>query len=361
MVTLAARKWLADTGQVRLRVSYRTDLVTVLLAAWVLVGLLLDAWAHNNIAGLESFFTPWHAVLYSGFIAIAVWMCRIVWGNVRAGRRGIAATPVGYGLAVLGLPVFALAGLGDFAWHSIFGIEQDLKILFSPTHLVLAASMTLIATSPLRSQWAEPDPTPAPPVWRLLPAVLAVAFSATGVLVFVQYANALIWSPGRIVASLSDPLTGGTVGHADPVGLVTSIAVTNVVLLAPLLLLARRWPVPPGAATMLYACVAGLCAAITEFAYPAILLAVIVSGLGVDLLLVWLRPGPERRAAVLAFAALAPLLTWSLYLLACYVGRGVPSIVEYWTGVPVVAALHGLLLAVLSGPYRIPAPASPAG
>jgi hypothetical protein len=42
--------------------GYRTNLVTLLLSTWFTLGLLLDAWAHNHLPELESFFTPWHAV-----------------------------------------------------------------------------------------------------------------------------------------------------------------------------------------------------------------------------------------------------------------------------------------------------------
>jgi hypothetical protein len=108
------RELLVDSGQARQRVSYRADMITVLLSLWVLLGVFLDAWAHNNLAQLETFFTPWHAVLYSGFVALAGWICWLLWHGVRDGRRGIAAVPVGYALAVLGAPLFALAGLGDY-------------------------------------------------------------------------------------------------------------------------------------------------------------------------------------------------------------------------------------------------------
>jgi hypothetical protein len=360
MAVLSGRRLVADSGQERPRASFRTDLVTVLLAGWVLVGLMLDAWAHNNIPQLESFFTPWHAVFYTGFAATATWICWIVWRHVRAGRRGLAAVPTGYALAVVGLPIFALAGFGDAVWHTVFGVEQELKILFSPTHLVLATAMTLIATSPLRSAWANADLPEASPLRRLLPALLALAFTATGVLLFLQYANALIWSPRSIVLSLSNPHDGGPAAEfGDPVGLVTSIAVTNVVLLAPLLLLARRWRVPPGTATIVYVAVAALCAAITALRFPATLIAAVVAGICVDALLFWLRPDPRRRIPLLTFATLAPLVTWSIYLgFASYAFGRVPNIVEYWTGIPVVAALHGLLLGVLTGPQRTPTAAA---
>jgi hypothetical protein len=86
----------------RPRVSYRADLVTAALGGWFVVGLFLDAWAHNNLTELETFFTPWHGVFYSGFVATAAWICWQVLRNLLAGRRGPAAVPVGYGLAVIG-------------------------------------------------------------------------------------------------------------------------------------------------------------------------------------------------------------------------------------------------------------------
>jgi hypothetical protein len=341
----AVRALLVDSGQEQPRTSYRADMVTVLLGLWFVVGLFLDAWAHNNLPGLETFFTPWHGVFYSGFVATAGWICWLLWRELRAGRRGAAAVPVGYALGVLGLPLFALAGMGDYLWHSIFGIEQNLKILFSPTHLVLITSMILIVTSPLRAAWSTAD-GPAT-LRRLLPAVLALAFATTLVLLFLQYANALVWSPQWMIHTLSEPRDPAA--RADV--LVASIAVTNVVLLAPMLLLARRWRVPVGAATILFTIVAGLCAAITAFAYPSIIVTLLAAGVGVDVLVGWLRPRPEARSATLAFAAAAPLLIWAVYFAVAAVQVGhLPNVVEYWTGIPVVAALLGLLVAVLMAP-----------
>jgi hypothetical protein len=345
MALLAARGLLVDSGQEQPRTSRRADLVTVLLGLWFVVGLFLDAWAHNNLPGLETFFTPWHAVFYSGFVATAGWICWLVWRQVRAGRRGAAAVPVGYGLGVLGLPVFALAGMLDYLWHTVFGIEQDLKILFSPTHLLLITSMIAIVTSPLRAAWSDPGRSGS--LRRLLPAVLSLTFATTLVLLFLQYANPLVWSPWFVVQTLS---ANDRSGSSAPL-LVASIAVTNVVLLAPLLLLARRWRVPVGTATILYAVIAGLCGAVTAFRYGSIVVTPLLAGLLVDALLAWLRPRPHRRGGYLAFATAAPLVTWSVYLAIASIQVGhLPGVVEYWTGIPVVAALCGLVVAVLMVP-----------
>ncbi|MBM7786474.1 hypothetical protein [Tenggerimyces flavus] len=340
---------LVNSGEPRPVASYGTDLVTSLLGVWFAVGLFVDAWAHTNIPQLETFFTPWHAVFYSGFTATALWILWVVWRNVQAGRRGLAAVPQGYGLSLIALPVFAAMGVGDFLWHTLIGIEQNLTILFSPTHLGLITSMVVILTGPLRSAWADVTSTP-PTFRRLLPATLGLAFSASLVLLFVLYSNAWTWYPNGIVEAFSK-----SEGYSDVPpnagDIAASITITNVVMLAPLLLLARRWRVPPGTATVIAIATVGVSGATTAGGNVAILAAGILAGVVVDLLLLWLRPIASRRAAYFGFAFLAGFLTWAIYLAAASLQAGrLPAIPEYWTGAPIVAGLHGLLLALLFVP-----------
>jgi hypothetical protein len=40
-------------------------------SVWFVAGLYLDGWAHNHGKVDNTFFTPWHAVFYSGYVAIA--------------------------------------------------------------------------------------------------------------------------------------------------------------------------------------------------------------------------------------------------------------------------------------------------
>ena len=333
---------------------YRTDLVTALLSGWFTVGLLLDAWAHNNVPELETFFTPWHAVFYWGFIATAAWIGWTCRHALRSGRPDLAAVPAGYTGAVFAVAGFAVAGIADFSWHSAFGIERDIDILFSPSHLGLAVAMLVIITTPLRAAWAAPDSPGAPGLRRLLPAVLSVAFASTLVLLFLQYANAFSYHAADVVFGLSN------LDEDLTAELVSAILVTNLVLLVPLLALARRWVVPPGTATILYTCAGVLSAAVTGFENTALVLGLVGAGVGVDLLAAWLRPGPERPVRVRVFAALAPLPIWTVYLVTAYVSSGQPrfigpdgtatemtGLVELYSGLPVVQSLLALLVALL--------------
>src|SRR5690606_7802824 len=121
-----------------------------------MVGLMLDAWAHNNRSDLETFFTLWHAVFYTGFVAVGGWIAWCARAGIRDGRWVPSVMPRGYAAATVALVGFAVAGFGDFLWHKIFGIEQSIDILFSPTHLGLALAMMIIVTAPVRSFLADP-------------------------------------------------------------------------------------------------------------------------------------------------------------------------------------------------------------
>src|SRR5690348_2682529 len=51
--------------------SVKFDWIMALVSIWWMGGLFVDAWAYSNVPQLETFFTPWHAILYSGFLAVA--------------------------------------------------------------------------------------------------------------------------------------------------------------------------------------------------------------------------------------------------------------------------------------------------
>jgi hypothetical protein len=344
--------------------SYGANLVTALLGVWFTVGLMLDAWAHNNKPELETFFTPWHAVFYSGFAATAGW---IAWTSRAAFRSGLQAIPIGYASAIVAVAGFAVAGFGDFVWHTAFGIEQSIDILFSPTHLGLITAMLVIVTAPLRSALADRSPSTTPGLPRLLPAVLSTALATALVLLFLQYANAFDFDSSRIVVALSDIDEGLTSA------LVSAMVVTNLVLIVPPLSLARRWTLPFGTITIIYAAVAALSGAITDFESPELILGLMGAGACADLLALWLRPTPDRLNRFRAFAALTPLVTWTIYIAAAYlaappvqsppdIAGGQPetpeALVELYTGAPIVQALIGLLIAVLLVPHRPSAPAT---
>jgi len=155
-------------------------------------GLNLDIWAHNHGKVDESFFTPWHAVLYGSMalngIALGIVAARNVLQKHYPLRRSL---PAGYGLSLVGVIAFSVGGVLDLIWHTLFGIEEDVQALLSPTHILLAVSAALILTGPLRSAAVRLSPS-APRSWLTHgPLILSIAATVTLLGFFTQFAHPL--------------------------------------------------------------------------------------------------------------------------------------------------------------------------
>lgn len=342
------RDLLTSSNHPRPLASRRDNIVMIALSLWFVVGLFLDSWAHANVPKLETFFTPWHAVFYSGFTATAAWVGWLVARQLQRGRRGPAAVPLGYGAALVVLPLFAISGVADGLWHTFLGIEQNTSIFFSPSHLGLLTSMILILLSPLRSAWADPRLPDRPSMRDLWPALLALGLATSLVLLFLDYGSALTYRAVWIVDSFS------TTQNHQASSLAVDLAVSNLVLLAPVLFVARRWWLPFGAVTTLIVPSIVVSGALTGFENASTLASILVAGIIADFIARRLRPTADRRTAFWLFGAIVAFLTWALYLAtAIAVEWRLPSLTEMWTGAPIVAALIGWLFAALLLPNAV--------
>jgi hypothetical protein len=338
------------------RLSARDDGITIFLGLWLMAGVFIDGWAHNSRTLVESFFTPWHAILYAGYGASSAWLCWLLLAQRRAGRVGMSAIPLGYGLGFVGALIFGLGGLGDMVWHGVFGVEVGLEQLLSPTHLLLFVGVLLILTSPFRSAWASPDPSIPVTLRSLLPALLALTAAVSA----ISFISAYLWA---IISDASSvEMVHFYAGRIDGVRLlnlsqrsgVSSILLTNVVLIAPLLLALRRWLLPFGSVTLLFTMNTILMNVLEGFAFTERILAALVAGIAADALIRALRPTVDRPLAVRLFAGLVPLIFWSLFFLASWLRRGIGWPPELWTGAIVLTVLSGLGLSLLLVPPALP-------
>ena len=127
------------------------DWAAAILSLLVVAGVYSDGWAHLNVGGLDTFFSPWHGALYGSFTALTL---LLVGATLLARRRGAdwrAAVPEGYALGLLRVALFAACGVLDMYWHQAFGIEAGIDALVSPTHLLLLVGGLLLLATPLRS------------------------------------------------------------------------------------------------------------------------------------------------------------------------------------------------------------------
>jgi len=331
-----------DGSAVRPRTSWRDDMVTAALCGWVVTGMALDAWAHQNASQLETFFTPWHGVLYSGFAVLMAWMA---W-------KALAGMPAGYGLGLIGAATFVVGGVGDGIWHTVFGIEREIEAALSPTHIALFVGALLVFTTPLRAAWSSNRLPAAPSLRAFLPALLSLTF-ATLLVSFLFFYLSAFRDPAstlpfeRWARSLAGPFPA--LSYTRQHG-VASVLVTNLLLVAPVLLLLRRWRPPFGSATLLFTTVAAVTTATQEFVHGELVLAALAGGLAADWSIAWSSRTSGRTGAHRLVATISPLALWTSYFLVLQLRDGIAWPAELWTGSIIFASLSGLALSLLMAP-----------
>ena len=333
------------------------DWAVALLGTWFIGGLYIDGWAHTHMRGLDTFFTPWHGILYAGFAAMAGFLLATAALNRRRGYSGRAAWPRGYNWSVAGMSLFALGGLGDLGWHTLFGVEKGVEALLSPTHLLLAVGGGVLALGPLRAGWRRNGSTAR----QLWPTILALTYLLALFSFFTDYPEPFTETLATERYNPLSPLGG----VSEALG-VAGILVHVALLMALVLLAIRRWGrlLPRGTFTVLIGLpIIGLTfmedTHLTTGAVP-LAAAGLAAGVLADGLFAALKPSPTRLGAMQTFAFAVPAILYSLYFLALQVaGGGVTWSVHLWLGCILLAgAVGGLLhwLMVLSGAAPLPTP-----
>jgi hypothetical protein len=348
MTTMPAPHTVLDASQARPRARWRDDMITILLGLWLIIGVFVDGYAHTNLRStIEDFFTPWHALLYSGFMATALWSTWLVVQNLRLGRRGLAAIPAGYGQGMLGAIIFGLGGMTDLVWHTVFGIEVGLNALLSPTHLLLLLGGVLVVTSPLRSAWTHLRARPG--FLEFLPVLL----SAMTALSFVSFMQMYMWA----FTSLPDSSNNASwFGRGAPQFSVTGVLWTNAILMAVPLLLLRRWQTPFGTFALIFSLNSlGMSVLGGGFSWSVGALG-LVAGLLADVFIAIYKPSASRISEWRAFSMLLPLVFWGLHYLNTQLNRGGIALErETWLGTIIMAAFAGLVMGILVVPPNQPA------
>ena len=281
---------------------------------WILIGLFLDGWFHIHRPDGESFFTPWHAILYSGVAATVV-------VHLLQQRRVGGVSP-GYRPSLAGGLVVGAAGFVDMVWHTVFGVEADLNALLSPPHLLLITAGTLVFAGPLRAALRAPVGAPGG-----LPTAFAAAYVVTGLGFFTQYANPFTRVYAEAVGAASSRELREVAG-------VAGIIVFSVLVAGAVAILTARTTLVPGSLAVAVG-VPSLALVTQQDTYtfvPAILVAALVAEL------VGRRLSPSL-AALLATTALS-----TAWVLTVVVTRDVAWSRELLTGSIGSAAAAGYLV-----------------
>lgn len=310
------------------RTTRREDLITVALGMWVIIGLFVDAYNHVTNPELETFWTPWHGLFYSGFAASAFWIVSLSLRRRQAEGGVLDWAPHGYRAALIGLVVFLVGGIGDAIWHTVFGVETSLDALLSPTHLTLLVGGLMMLSAPLRAAWSDPGTEVATSMTTFIAPLMSLVLTMVSMAFFVEYA----WAPAQTFPMRSRYVAG----ESDFVAAfgVLGVIVTTLLLMGCALIVTRRWPVPFGSLTLL-------------FTIPTVLIAVgfdadlsgapavIIAGIVADLLV-------ARGANRWLLATGVPVVMWSLYFITlARTGEGLRWPPELWGGAIVFGVFVG--------------------
>ena len=299
--------------------STTLDLLVAACTLWISCGFFLDAWAHGHVP-IETFFTPYHALFYTGMLALVVVLA--VFG-IR--HRGF---PESYRYPLLGIPIFIAAGLGDMVWHRLLGVEEGVDALLSPTHQALGLGVFFISSAPMISALRARDALRT--LSDQLPLILAMATW----LELVHFGTAYAFDPGAGAPNAPpstrffspDYLTAIAIGYYK-LGTGVLVVLFQSALMAGFALFAgTRLPLKPGALTLTY--LLGNFAAAAAFTNDTPLLVTtlamsLAAGIAGDVIVARLNPKPERIAAYRILGICVPVAYFGTYFLVTAITDGV--------------------------------------
>ncbi len=295
-----------------------------------------------------TFFTPWHALLYSGYLAVAVGLVAQIIRRIATGVPWRQALPAGYGWSLAGALIFWFGGLGDMVWHTLFGIEVDVEALFSPTHLLLALGVWLMVGGPLRAAWQRVDNGIAR-LGQHLPMLLSLTFMISTLTFMTQIAHPManLWAGG------SRPSAYGWL--FEEMGVMSFLWDAGV-LMGSVLFLMRRWMLPPGALTLIVAVNAiGMGFLLSHGDYPVVpVLVRVVAGVIADGLYALLHPSVQQPHRLRWFAFAVPAVITALYFVALQMTAGIWWTIHLWAGIVVLTGAVGVLCSYLLLPPALP-------
>jgi hypothetical protein len=292
----------------------------------------------------DTFWTPWHAVLYSGLFACGAFLVGTRLVEVRSGRRLLDD---GYALSLAGVALGGIGGIADAIWHTLFGIEFDLDAAVSPSHLLIAAGIVLVVSGPARVAWRRG-------AGFGLPATLSLFYALSMLTLILDYAIPFAMVVGRDASAASADVARAAQSEALFAFIVYGALVAGAALLAA----HARAP-----AWSIAAVIGGNAAVMTlpnapllgDLA-PTLVAVAIAAALLVGVAALWLRPAPERPRALVALAWLVPAIVETEYVVA--VATSVPSTwtVTFWCGLVAVGSAAGLLIGAVTAAQRRAAP-----
>ena len=351
------------------------------------IGGYVDGWAHNTLAVVETFFTPWHAILYAGFALSALYILIPLFRNRAKGYAWTHAVPKGYFVSVIGIIIFGVFGFCDMIWHIVFGVEANIDAFMSPPHLGLFTGSLLMISGPVCALVSRNDSDKrswsknAPAVLAMLTFFLSFTFLLQPWVAIGTSDAASVTGPAsaRWTSAVTEAAKAPyRIGTSDIVGLhaldttakeqpansnilivylhrigVATIMLYTIIFMGIFLYLLALGRVPVGSFTVLFTIdVAFVSIMRSSWLAPGLVGAQIVvglaSGIAADLLYTWLKPTLDSKRALYLFSFFTPAIFFIFYFIEVQLNGGIWWSEHMVVGSIIYAGAVGLLMAALT-------------
>jgi hypothetical protein len=332
--------------------SAALDLAVGVVGIWLATGFLWDSWAHLHVP-VESFFTPYHGIFYSAMLAGTLLLGGVALRNRARGYRGWNVLPSAYHLPLLGIPIFFLGGVGDLIWHSIFGIEERVAAVTSPTHLIIGIGVLTVTGAPIRSALQARGELRS--LLDYLPMVLALAtwieFVHLGTSYAFDPAAARIYAPPNGFLYSPDYFTNLSLLLFRSGAVVAIIILRSLILMAFVIWMVTRFRLAPGALTVFFLLGNCIIAAALTNDTPMLLtyvLASLAGGIVADVLVSRGPPSLLYGRRLYVFSFVVPFVFYATYYAVTLATGGT------WVEPPIIggslvwAGVSGLGLSLLA-------------
>lgn len=138
-------------GRMTIEEPDRFAWVALLFSSWIVGGFVLALWAISSGLATDVAASPYHLPAYAGLLTLGLWSAARLVRAVRSGAGWRRTFPDGYGTLGAGLLAAVAYLIVDLGWREGVGISPGIEESLSPSRIVLAVAVVLIAVTPLRA------------------------------------------------------------------------------------------------------------------------------------------------------------------------------------------------------------------
>lgn len=315
--------------------SFKFDFYIALMSFIVIIGFTLDFREHRLGKSFEEegYITLFHSLAFLSFFAILLGVFFVVlYNRFSCNDKWIKTIPKNYGTSIIGIFLFCLSSLTDFIWHIIFGFESGVEAITSPSHILMGIGFVLLIISPLRKIWLKRNLEKK----EIYLGVFSFSLIITTIILFTLYSNPIM--------NLVPTFRASSYASIDLFNLrgITNILIFNIILMASIIMLLRRFTLPIGSITIILTTVSLIS---VFFSHNFVFLpAFVISGVLADIFYYYTQPSIDNIIQLRIFSILLPFVTYSLYYLTIWFEYTINLNIHVWTGSIVTAMISSLLV-----------------